>query len=168
MLGLGAVPALIQLTGMLFVVPESPRWLLTRAHKAESMREENAAKAVAVLQRIRGEEANVESEIREIEESIQLESRGGWRELLSPAVRPALLVGVALQVRVLLFRTLISNEQFFQQFCGINTAMYYSPKILKKAGFEDDAVAIWYVPLPPPPSLVADGILSETLGLQIS
>jgi len=100
MLGSGAIPAFIQLLGLLFVVPESPRWLLTKslldsASGGEQCREQ----AISILQRIRGDDANIEDEIREIEASIQQESQTGWRELLSPAVRPALLVGVALQVR---------------------------------------------------------------------
>jgi len=82
-----------------------------------------------ILQIIRGEGVNVTDEIKEIEESM-LQETGGWRELFSPAIRPALLVGISLQA--------------FQQFCGINTAMYYSPTILKFAGFKSNSSAIWF------------------------
>ena len=154
MLGSGAIPAFIQLLGLLFVVPESPRWLFTKSLLDSASGEQCRGQAISILQRIRGDDANIEDEIREIEASIQQESQTGWRELLSPAVRPALLVGVALQVSDLRFVVvcptlltfiiiLTTAHQFFQQFCGINTAMYYSPTILKKSGFDDDAVAIW-------------------------
>ena len=99
MLGSGAIPAFIQLLGLLFVVPESPRWLFTKSLLDSASGEQCRGQAISILQRIRGDDANIEDEIREIEASIQQESQTGWRELLSPAVRPALLVGVALQVR---------------------------------------------------------------------
>jgi len=120
MLGLAATPAIIQLIGMIFIVPESPRWMMS-AGKTEE--------AIATLRKIRGEGVNIEAEIQEIQESISTES-GSWKDLFGKSIRPALAIGVALQV--------------FQQLCGINTAMYYSPTILKMAGFKDNATAIWF------------------------
>src|SRR4029453_11612672 len=46
---------------------------------------------------------------------------GGWRNVLNPAVRPALVVGVGLAI--------------FQQVTGINTVIYYAPTIIQKVGF---------------------------------
>jgi len=120
MLGLAAVPALIQLLGMIFIVPESPRWLISKQQKEE---------AVTILQKIRGR-AQVDTEIQEIEQSIQLDYGVGWRSLLEPRVRSALVLGVGLQV--------------IQQFLGINTAMYYSASIIKMSGVENDETAIWF------------------------
>lgn len=34
--------------------------------------------------------------------------------------------------------------QAFQQFCGINTAMYYSASILQMAGYTNNSTAIWF------------------------
>lgn len=53
----------------------------------------------------------VEEEIESIRETSSLEEKGGWLTLLSPDVRPALIVGMMLQA--------------IQQLTGINTAMYY-------------------------------------------
>src|SRR5688572_15847811 len=96
MLGLAAVPAIIQMIGMFGIVPESPRWL---------MQVSQTQKAEAVLKKIRGLD-DVDQEIKEIEQSIAEES-GSWREILNPAIRPALFIGISLQA--------------FQQLCGINT-----------------------------------------------
>jgi len=67
--------------------------------------------------------------VEEIQQSLKTES-GGFRDLFKVELRPALVLGIALQ--------------FFQQTCGINTAMYYSATILQMAGFEDKATAVWF------------------------
>jgi len=116
MFGLAAIPAVALGIGMLFV-PESPRWLISRALPE---------KARAVLQRIRGT-ADVDGELTEIRTSVEQQS-GGWTELLSPLVRPALVVGIGLAI--------------FQQVTGINTVIYYAPTIFQFAGFTSASVAI--------------------------
>jgi len=116
MLGLAVVPAVTLLLGMAFM-PETPRWLQRRGlHEP----------ARAVLQRIRGGE-DVAAELDEIAASLQ-QQEAGWAELLSAAVRPALVIGVALAV--------------FQQVTGINTVIYYAPTILEMAGFQSATVSI--------------------------
>eukprot|EP01102_Stenamoeba_stenopodia_P013828 TRINITY_DN4532_c0_g1_i1.p1 TRINITY_DN4532_c0_g1~~TRINITY_DN4532_c0_g1_i1.p1 ORF type:complete len:376 (-),score=70.16 TRINITY_DN4532_c0_g1_i1:154-1281(-) len=143
MLGLSAIPAIVQLIGMLFL-PESPRWLVGKDKSNE---------AQEVLARIRRSNVVAAQEVRQIEASIEEEriqrraaangrgedemSQGQlervWQEtklwFTSPTLRKALIVGVGLQV--------------FQQLCGINTVMYYSPTILKMAGFGQNSDAIY-------------------------
>jgi SP family galactose:H+ symporter-like MFS transporter len=116
MFGLAAIPALILFIGILFV-PESPRWYMSRAMKE---------KAREVLMRMLTREM-AESELREIEESLQ-QQEGDWKELLRPRLRRALIIGIGLAV--------------FQQFTGINTVIYYAPTIFQFAGLRSHAVAI--------------------------
>jgi len=116
MLGLGAVPAVILLLGML-VLPESPRWLIGH---------EMFKKARAVLERIRSKE-RIEVEIAAIKKTLSKES-AGWRELLAPWVKPALFMGIGLA--------------FIQQATGINTVIYYAPTIFQLAGFSSAKVSI--------------------------
>ncbi|XP_049330604.1 solute carrier family 2 member 13b isoform X1 [Astyanax mexicanus] len=124
MLGLSAVPAVLQFIGFLFL-PESPRWLLQKG-RSQQARE--------VLTHIRATE-NVDEEfnnIKNIIEEEEKESGGGlvlWRILTSAPARRALVVGCGLQM--------------FQQLSGINTVMYYSATILQMAGVRDDKMAIW-------------------------
>jgi sugar porter (SP) family MFS transporter len=117
MLGLAAVPGLILGIGML-LLPESPRWLAKHL---------NPEAARAVLQRIRG--GGIESEYREICQSLERsEEHGRWADLLGPAVRPALVVGLGLAI--------------FQQVTGINTVIYYAPTIIQTAGIPSAEGAI--------------------------
>ena len=116
MFGLAAIPAGILAVGMLFM-PPSPRWLASHSM---------IDKAHGVLKRIRGG-ADVSKEMRGIEESLNQQS-GDWSELLSPLVRPAVVVGIGLAI--------------LQQVTGINTVIYYAPTIFQFAGFKSASSAI--------------------------
>jgi sugar porter (SP) family MFS transporter len=116
MFGLGAIPAIIFGVGMVFL-PESPRWLASHARED---------KARAVLMRLRGT-ANVEDEFQRIQTSLG-QQKGGWAELMSPVVRPALIVGIGLGI--------------CQRATGINMGFFYAPTIFELAGFESAAVDI--------------------------
>lgn len=63
MLGLAAVPAIIQFFGFIFM-PESPRWLVSKG-KIEQ--------AITVLRQLRAEDEDPERELREIQAAVQLE-----------------------------------------------------------------------------------------------
>jgi sugar porter (SP) family MFS transporter len=118
MFGLSLVPAAIFALGM-FYLPETPRWLVRRGQ---------LDKARAILSRIR-DTPEVDAELQEIEGSIaHAVGRGNWRDLLSPALRPALIVGIGLAI--------------LQQITGINTVIYYAPKIIQSAGISSASVAI--------------------------
>ncbi|OGT53723.1 MAG: MFS transporter [Gammaproteobacteria bacterium RIFCSPHIGHO2_12_FULL_41_15] len=116
MLGLGAVPALILLLGML-VLPRSPRWMVLKGFTKE---------AEAVLKKLRAR-TNVDQELSEIEHSIEGQT-ADWRMVFQPWLIPALVVAFGLAL--------------FQQVTGINTIIYYAPKIFEYAGFNTASGAI--------------------------
>lgn len=109
MLGLGALPAAIFLIS-LFMVPESPRWLLLRGEEQ---------KAKDILVRIDGVDA-AESEVAAFKAS-KVEESGSLKELFTPVYRKAMWIGLLLP--------------FLSQVCGINAVIYYGPRILEQAGF---------------------------------
>jgi SP family galactose:H+ symporter-like MFS transporter len=103
----------------MYFLPESPRWLV---------RHGDPTRARAILARIRAT-SNVDAELKEIEQSFaQSEQHGNWRDLLSPTLRPALIVGIGLAI--------------FQQVTGINTVIYYAPLIIQSAGVSSASGAI--------------------------
>ena len=116
MFGLGALPAVILIVGMIFL-SESPRWLV--AHN-------RVDDARAALKKIMAEN-KIAAELNSIQQSLVIKT-GSWKEALAPWVRPALFVGIALA--------------FFQQVTGINTIIYYAPTIFEFAGFSSHKVSI--------------------------
>ncbi|MGD0117574.1 MAG: sugar porter family MFS transporter [Candidatus Binatus sp.] len=117
MLGLACIPGALLVLGMI-AMPESPRWLLkTGAEKA----------ARHALSLVRSPD-EIEAELTEIHDDLAHNQPAAWSELLLPALRPALLVGVGLAV--------------FQQITGINTIIYYAPQIFQKAGLDSATTAL--------------------------
>ncbi|KAH3816091.1 proton myo-inositol cotransporter-like [Dreissena polymorpha] len=126
MLGLAAIPSIVQMIGFIFL-PESPRWLV-----ANGMSE----KARTVLVNIRGT-SDIEDEMKEVELVVAEDKREKelsgsnvfMKIMRTPSVRKALIVGCGLQL--------------FQQLSGINTVMYYSATIIKMSGIRNQTDAIW-------------------------
>ena len=73
------------------------------------------------------DQAAIERELTEIRDSFEDEG-GGWRDLLEPAVKAALVVGVGLAI--------------LQQVTGINTVIYYAPTIIEFTGVDSSSSAI--------------------------
>ncbi|HTR75628.1 MAG TPA: sugar porter family MFS transporter [Solirubrobacterales bacterium] len=120
MLGLGCVPALALAIGMLRM-PQSPRWLVMKGQDF---------KARAVLAKIRVDDPDtIDRELEEIEESVESDAKpGSWSDLLQPAVKAALVVGIGLAI--------------LQQVTGINTVIYYAPTIVEFTGVNSSAGSI--------------------------
>lgn len=116
MFGVGVVPGLIFMA-LLFIVPESPRWLIKQG-KPE--------KALHILLRIHGEEA-AKREVLEIKESFRQE-KSSFKDLFKPGMRFAMFVGIGLAI--------------LQQITGINAILYYAPEILKQTGAGTNAALI--------------------------
>jgi sugar porter (SP) family MFS transporter len=109
MFGLGAVPSLVFLLGVL-LLPESPRWLMGKGKTAQ---------AEKTLARI-GDAAFVEETAKDIRRSLQGSSRTSLKAVFEKAVRPAVVVGITLAV--------------FQQLCGINIVFNYTSTIFASVG----------------------------------
>jgi SP family arabinose:H+ symporter-like MFS transporter len=107
MLAAEAVPALV-FFGLLFLVPESPRWLIQAGRESE---------ARAILVRIGGPKAAGE-EMAAVKTVLQQEA-GSFSELFSRRYRLPLFIALVLMLG--------------SQFSGINAIMYYSTEIFKNA-----------------------------------
>ncbi|CAK7193432.1 putative metabolite transport protein CsbC [Commensalibacter sp. Nvir] len=117
MFALGVVPAIILLIGMFFL-PESPRWLVMKHREA---------KAMAILEKIRGSSTVARIEMEEIEK-VANQPQGTWKDLAQPWIRPAVVVGASISM--------------FSQITGNNALIYYAPTILTRAGFSHDAAVL--------------------------
>ena len=109
----GIVPSGVFLL-LLFLVPESPRWLVEHGRRDE---------ALDILTKVDGT-AHADSELAAIEQTLATES-GSVAQLFAPGLRRVLFIGVALAV--------------LQQVTGINVFLYYAPEIFKKMGSGVDA-----------------------------
>ena len=109
MFGLGTVPAILFLIGVIFL-PESPRWLVKAG---------DPAKAERVLNKI-GSKAYVDSTLGDIERSLQGAKKQSYAAVFEKAVRPAVVIGITLAV--------------FQQLCGINVVFNYTSTIFESVG----------------------------------
>ncbi|KAL2998165.1 hypothetical protein AAZX31_09G082600 [Glycine max] len=125
MLGVAAVPALLQIVLML-TLPESPRWLYRKGKEEEA---KSILKKIYPPHEVEGEiQALKESVDMEIKEAESSEKINIVKLLRTSAVRRGLYAGVGLLI--------------FQQFVGINTVMYYSPTIVQLAGFASNRTAL--------------------------
>lgn len=113
MLGSGAIPAVLFLL-LLFLVPESPRWLMKKKRPDE---------AFDTLEKVNGKARAMEV-MDEIRDALSQET-GTVKELFSPGLRMALIVGVVLAL--------------FSQITGINAIIYYAPEIFKSIGFASES-----------------------------
>ena len=126
MLGVAAIPAVIQMIGFLFV-PESPRWLLQKGRDLEARQ---------VLIRLRGKDADIETEFHGIKNQVDSNRNQStsYRDVLGkvirdPSLRRALMIGCLLQAT--------------GQLSGINTVMYYAATIIQMSGVHDAQQAVW-------------------------
>ncbi|MEO6868272.1 MAG: sugar porter family MFS transporter [Ginsengibacter sp.] len=116
---MGIIPGLILLIGIFFL-PETPRWLMSKGRETEGLK---------ILKRIEHPSLVEESMQRMREELVKDKSRPNFREVFRPWLRHALIIAVGIM--------------FVQQFVGINTVIYYSPKIFMIVGFQGAHAAIY-------------------------
>lgn len=111
MFGAEIAPALLFL-GLLLSVPETPRWLIQAGRETQGLE---------ILKRISGPEA-AGAQFAQIKSTRETD-HAAIGELFKPGLRRALLLGILLSV--------------FGQLSGVNIVVYYGPKILAAAGFQN-------------------------------
>ena len=116
----GVIPALIMFVGMIFL-PETPRWLISKGYE-DKCRE--------VLEKVE-EPLLVEEVITRMKKDIDVDKhlKISWTFIFKKWLRVPLIIAIGIM--------------FVQQFTGINTIIYYSPKIFLMSGFADAQAAVW-------------------------
>jgi SP family arabinose:H+ symporter-like MFS transporter len=102
------IPIALLFLILLFLVPETPRWLITKG-KYE--------KAMEIMVKINGKE-QAALQMAEIKEMTKTES-GGFKELLQPFLRIPLWIGILLPM--------------FAHLSGIAAIMYFAPNIINES-----------------------------------
>jgi len=117
MLGIEAIPAILYFIFLLFV-PESPRWLAMQGHRDQ---------AIKILSKVESREI-AENNLNALQQSMstgQKKERVPFTELLKPAMKLVLLIGVVIAIT--------------QQITGINAVFFYAPMIFEQTGIGTDA-----------------------------
>ena len=118
MFGVEAFPAAAFFL-LLFLTPQSPRWLVARGRTDE---------ARAVLTRMGSDAAAVEAELGEIRSSLDLEHHSLAEPLFQRAYRRPVLLVIAIAA--------------FNQLSGINAVLYYAPAVFRMAGSGQDSALL--------------------------
>jgi sugar porter (SP) family MFS transporter len=112
MLGAESIPALV-FFGMLFFIPESPRWLVIKSKESAAFK---------TLTRVYGTE-QAHEQVDDLKTIAQSEESSDWKLLFQPGFRVAMLIGVSLAI--------------LGQFMGVNAVLYYGPSIFQQTGLSE-------------------------------
>ncbi|MFD9301182.1 sugar porter family MFS transporter [Streptomyces sp. NPDC060048] len=117
MLGVMVVPAVLY--GLMsFVIPESPRFLVSVGRNAEARK---------VLSEVEGSHIDLDARVADIEHAMRSEHKSTFKDLLGGKVGflPIVWVGIGLSL--------------FQQLVGINVIFYYSSSLWQSVGIDPSA-----------------------------
>ena len=118
MLGIQVVPSALFFF-LMFLTPESPRWLVARGRVDE---------ARAVLSKIGVDGSGIDEELGEIQRSLELTHHEQGDTLFQANYRKPILLAVAIAM--------------FNQLSGINAILYYAPKVFAMAGAGKDSALL--------------------------
>jgi len=118
MLGIEAVPAAVFFV-LLFITPESPRWLITKG-RVEPARD--------ILNRLGTDSGDTDTEIAVIQQAVEAEQSGGREAFFSHRLRFPIMLAICIAA--------------FNQLSGINAILYYAPTIFEMTGV-DEKVAMF-------------------------
>ncbi|XP_071913007.1 putative polyol transporter 2 [Coffea arabica] len=133
MMGVGAIPSVMLIVGG-FIMPESPRWLVMQGRvgdarkvldkTSESIQE--SQERLADIKEAAGIPQDNPDGVVEVPKR-KTGGRGAWRQIFLHPTRAVLHITIA-----------GIGLCFFQQACGIDSVVMYSPKIFEKAGMKTD------------------------------
>jgi len=109
MLGVEAIPA-IAFFGLIFYIPESPRWLVIKGKINE---------AINIFTKIGS--SDPKQEVKQVKDSLNEELHGKKEALFSSFYRKPVMLAILVAV--------------FNQLSGINAIMYYAPRIFEMVGY---------------------------------
>ena len=110
MLGMETLPALLFFI-ILFIIPESPRWLLLRG---------KVARSESIFGKIYSRKERVEKQVEELQAHIANETKSEFKYLFQPGILTAVVAGLCIAI--------------LGQFMGVNAVLYYGPTIFENAG----------------------------------
>lgn len=110
MLGMESIPAIIFFM-IIFLIPESPRWHITKGKEA------SARKTFNLIYR---DSAAVDFHINETKQMLQSKEKANWKLLFKPGTFRIVLIGAAIAM--------------LGQFMGVNAVLYYGPTIFESSG----------------------------------
>ena len=112
MFHIGVIPGITLFIGMFFL-PETPRWLISKGRIEEG---------AMVLKKV--EDANlIESSLNKLKDEIATEeqNRGSIKNVFASGLKYPLIIGIGIMI--------------LAEFTGIDTIVYYTPKIFRIAGY---------------------------------
>ena len=116
MIGVEFIPATL-FFALLFLVPESPRWLVNQNRNEE---------ALVVFTRIRAD--NPKEEVAIVQKSVDQELHLGHGNLFVKENRFPVIIAILMAA--------------FNQLAGINAIMIYAPRVFEMAGFANDSALL--------------------------
>ena len=110
MLGMETLPALLFFI-ILFIIPESPRWLLLRG---------KVARSESIFGKIYSRKERAKKQVEELQAHIANETKSEFKYLFQPGILTAVVAGLCIAI--------------LGQFMGVNAVLYYGPTIFENVG----------------------------------